>query len=232
MTMTSQFSHMTSSSIFLMFFFFVSLVKFNYWSKFHANIITGSGVTTIFSFIRDWPEILKLEKPSSEFCPISREWDKLGIPNQARMSLMKFYWMLQNTRVTVFTVSELLRENRKGETSSVHHFQGLSVVKNCLRPEDASLTLPVLILNEEKKLNEIFISTLHCGIGLQNFQYFCRPLYNPVKHLWWSFYCKNSKPLSIFWKELHRRWLLEFWIRLCFLETLRKSFISINYFTL
>ena len=91
--------------------------------------------------------------------------------------------MLQNTRVTVFTVSELLRENRKGETSSVHHFQGLSVVKNCLRPEDASLTLPVLILNEEKKLNEIFISTLHCGIGLQNFQYFCRPLYNPVKHL-------------------------------------------------
>ena len=26
---------------------FVSLVKFSYWSKFHVNIITGSGVTTI-----------------------------------------------------------------------------------------------------------------------------------------------------------------------------------------
>ena len=26
---------------------FVSLVKFSYWSKFHANIITGSGVMTI-----------------------------------------------------------------------------------------------------------------------------------------------------------------------------------------
>ena len=29
---------------------FVSLVKFSYWSKFHVNIITGSGVT-IISFI-------------------------------------------------------------------------------------------------------------------------------------------------------------------------------------
>ena len=27
--------------------FFVSLVKFSYWSKFHVNIITGSGVMTI-----------------------------------------------------------------------------------------------------------------------------------------------------------------------------------------
>ena len=27
---------------------FVSLVKFSYWSKFHVNIITGSGVMTIF----------------------------------------------------------------------------------------------------------------------------------------------------------------------------------------
>ena len=27
---------------------FVSLVKFSYWSKFHVNIITGSGIMTIF----------------------------------------------------------------------------------------------------------------------------------------------------------------------------------------
>ena len=45
MAMTSQFSHMTSSSVFLT--FFVSLVTFSYWSKFHINIITGSGVMTI-----------------------------------------------------------------------------------------------------------------------------------------------------------------------------------------
>ena len=29
---------------------FVSLVKFSYWSKFHANIITGSGVMTIYFY--------------------------------------------------------------------------------------------------------------------------------------------------------------------------------------
>ena len=43
MTMTSQFSDMTSTSN-----FFVSLVNFSYWSKFHVNIITGSGIMTIF----------------------------------------------------------------------------------------------------------------------------------------------------------------------------------------
>ena len=43
--MTSQFSDMTSTSIF--FTFFVSLVKFSYWSKFHVNIISGSGIMTI-----------------------------------------------------------------------------------------------------------------------------------------------------------------------------------------
>ena len=92
---------------------FVSLVKFSYWSKFHVHIVTGSGITIIF-FIRDWPEIWKSEIPQSEFCPISRDWGKLGIANLARMFLLKCYWMLQNARVTAFTISELLRENQQG----------------------------------------------------------------------------------------------------------------------
>ena len=29
---------------------FVSLVKFNYWSKFHLNIITGSGIWAIYFY--------------------------------------------------------------------------------------------------------------------------------------------------------------------------------------
>ena len=29
---------------------FVALVKFSYWSKFHVNVITGSGVMTIFFY--------------------------------------------------------------------------------------------------------------------------------------------------------------------------------------
>ena len=39
---------MISSSNFLK--IFVSFVKFSYWSKFHANIATGSGVMTIFFY--------------------------------------------------------------------------------------------------------------------------------------------------------------------------------------
>ena len=66
-----------------------------------------------FSFIRDWPEIRKSEIPPSEFCPISGDWGELWIPNLAQMSLIKCYWMLQNARVTAFTVSELLRENQQ-----------------------------------------------------------------------------------------------------------------------
>ena len=80
---------------------FVSLVKFSYWSKFHVNI-------------RDWPEIQKSEIPPSWFCPICGDWDKLEIPNLARMFLIKCYCMLQNASVTAFTVSELLRESQQG----------------------------------------------------------------------------------------------------------------------
>ena len=67
-----------------------------------------------FSFIRDWPEIQKLEIPRLSFVePIFKDWDKLEIPNLVRMFLIKYYWMLQNARSTAFTVSELLRENQK-----------------------------------------------------------------------------------------------------------------------
>ena len=51
----------------------------------------------------------EVELPPSEFCPISADWGELGIPNLGRMSLIKCCWMLQNSRVTAFTVSELLR---------------------------------------------------------------------------------------------------------------------------
>ena len=47
MAVMSQFSDMTSSSIFF-WRFFVSLVNFSYWSRFHINIITGSRIMTIF----------------------------------------------------------------------------------------------------------------------------------------------------------------------------------------
>ena len=91
---------------------FVSLVMFSYWSTFHVYIISLVLELWQFSFIGDWPEIWKSEIPPSEFCPISRDWDKLWIPNLARMSLIECYWMLQNTRVAASTIFELLRKNQ------------------------------------------------------------------------------------------------------------------------
>ena len=67
---------------------------------------------TIFTFISDWPESRKKEIPPSEFCPTSGDWGELGI--LAEIALMKFYWMLQNSRVTAFNVSELLMEKQQG----------------------------------------------------------------------------------------------------------------------
>ena len=98
----SQWRHDLPTRGYLNFFWrcFVPLVKFSYWSKFHVNIIALSGFMTIF-FIRDWPEIRKSEISPSEFYLISGDWGELGIPNLAR----KCYWMLQNARVTAFTVS-------------------------------------------------------------------------------------------------------------------------------
>ena len=84
-----------------------------------SSLVTGPSFMSIsslvlwlwqLSFIRDWPEI---RITRLEFSPISGHRGKLGIPDLVWISLIKFYWMLQNGRVTAFTVSELLRENRQ-----------------------------------------------------------------------------------------------------------------------
>ena len=112
MTMTSQFPDRTSSSKFL------DVVLFLF-----SSLVTGPSFMSIwslvlekwqFTFKRDLSDIRKSEIPPSEFCPISGDWDELWIPNFARLSLIEFYWMLQNSRVTAFTVFELLRENQLG----------------------------------------------------------------------------------------------------------------------
>ena len=92
---------------------FVFLVKFSCWSKFHINIIAWSGVMTVFFYIRDWPAIRKSEIVPSEFCQISGDLGKSRIPNLARMFLIKCYWMLKNTRVAAFSVSEFPESLKK-----------------------------------------------------------------------------------------------------------------------
>ena len=44
---------------------------------------------------------------------IDWDWSKLKIRILAEMSLLKCYWMVENARVTPFTVFELLRENQQ-----------------------------------------------------------------------------------------------------------------------
>ena len=113
MAMTSHFSDMTST------WNFFDAVLFLF-----SILVTGPSFMSIsslvlelwqFSFIRDWAEIRKSEITPSEFCPISGDWGKLWIPNLARMFLIECYWMLQNSRVTAFTVFELWRENQLGD---------------------------------------------------------------------------------------------------------------------
>ena len=99
------------------------IVKLFWWSVFlSSSLFTGPSFMSIsslvlvlwqFSFIRDWPEIRKLEIPPSGFCPISGDWDKLGTQNLARIFQLKCYRILQNTRVTAFTVFELLYKNQQ-----------------------------------------------------------------------------------------------------------------------
>ena len=68
-----------------------------------------------FSYVRDWPEIRNSEVPTSESSDlISGGLGKLGIPDLARMSLIKCYWMLENARITGFTISELINQQRGG----------------------------------------------------------------------------------------------------------------------
>ena len=84
---------------------FVSLVKFSYWSKFHVNIITGSGIMTIFFYngltrnpeigntpIWVLPNIWRLRRVSDT---------KFGsdemLPNAAKFQVYSFYrfWVIK-----------------------------------------------------------------------------------------------------------------------------------------
>ena len=92
-----------------------------------------------------------------------------------------------------------------------------------------------MLSNNNSKQETLCVVTIAriCSIlaSLGKFKNFRRPIYKPVEHLWYNFHCKNSEPLSIFSKKLHRRCSFGFSIRLCFLR-LFKRFISLKYLTL
>ena len=112
--MTLQLSDMKSSSnVFKVAVFLLSCLV---TSKFPVNIKTGSGVIKIFVYkvLTRNPETgnSPVSLPS-DFSAISGDCGKLGTPNLAKMYLIKCYSMLQNARITTFTVSELLRKNQQ-----------------------------------------------------------------------------------------------------------------------
>ena len=96
MTITSPFADMTSASNFsdIVVFLLSSLVTGPSSSQYHDWLWSYDN----FLFLKDWPEVWKSEIPPSGFCPISGDWDELGIPNLARISLIKSYRMLKKSQ--------------------------------------------------------------------------------------------------------------------------------------
>ena len=76
----------------------VSLIKFSYWSSFMSLSFLVLELWQ-FLFIRDWQEIGKSKILLSGF-----RLGRVKDTNFIAMSRMKCCWMLQNARVTIFTV--------------------------------------------------------------------------------------------------------------------------------
>ena len=90
----------------------VSLVKFSYCFKF-SSISWLFLELWQFLFIKDWPEIRKLETLPFEFCPISGDWCELEISSLGRMSL-KILLNAAKCQGYRLCSSKLLREIQQG----------------------------------------------------------------------------------------------------------------------
>ena len=108
MTIISQFADMTSSSNFFGVDFFDS-----------SSLVTGPSFMSILPLVlelcyKGLTRSLEIGN-TPEFCPISGDWSDLGIPILVRMSLMKYYQMLQNAMVTICTskIWKSLYEDKK-----------------------------------------------------------------------------------------------------------------------
>ena len=60
-----------------------------------------------------------------------------------------------------------------------------------------------MLQEKQETLRFVTIAMVYSTLASSwKFQYFQNPIYNPVKHLWWSFYWKSNKLLTIFTKGL------------------------------
>ena len=120
---------------------------------------------------------MKSEIPPSEFCPTSVDWGEvIEIPSLSRMSLMKFYWMLQNTRATAFTVPEEGGIYQEGTFLDRKNF--LQFRKCFLSPRQK------LLLFKENPV-WFFISGF---VGVLIFHHWFLPLFFVCFHCWLHFF--------------------------------------------
>ena len=117
---------------------FVSIVKFSYWFKFHVNIITGSGIITIF-FYKGLTEIRKSEIPPSEFCPISGDQvrdTKYGtnVSNKILLNAAKFqgyssyrFWVIKGKPTSGGEITPLPLPPKLGLNFQNNCFNGYSI---------------------------------------------------------------------------------------------------------
>ena len=98
--MTSQFFDITSTLNFFEIALF--LVNFSYASKFHVNIITASGIMTIFFYkgLTRNPEFGNT--PAWVLPNIWRLGRVMDTKFDTKVSNRKLHWMLQNSSVTAF----------------------------------------------------------------------------------------------------------------------------------
>ena len=93
--------------------FFVFLVNFSDWFKFHCNFITGSGILTIL-FYKGLTRNSEIRNTPVWVLPIIWilgwvMYTKFG----ANVSI-ECYWILRSTGVTAFTVFVIFRKNQLG----------------------------------------------------------------------------------------------------------------------
>ena len=143
-----------------------------------------------FPFIRDWWEIRKSEIPLSKFCSISGDWDKLRIPNLAWTFLIKCQWILQNARVTAFTVFRIIKGKPTG--------RGVK-----LPPPPSPSQIRVKIpLTKVTATNEFLKFSLSHRVPQKIYES-CLPRNGLRKHMealfWWVFITYHKGAISSFW---------------------------------
>ena len=126
---------------------------------------------TIF-FNKGWPKIRKLKMSLSEFRSVPGDCGEIGIPTLEWMSLMKCYRMLQNARVTAFTVFEVpfsrppphpqIRVNKilKKRGPKIELFGPPVIILWCLLK-----LLPFLVKIAFIKRKWFFMKTVACSFG-------------------------------------------------------------------